>query len=66
MVAMDTLFEVLAALIPSLGVGLLFFLAIRALVNADRNERAALARLDAADAKAALENDSTRDASRST
>ncbi|NLF05879.1 MAG: hypothetical protein GX593_12875 [Actinomycetales bacterium] len=44
---MDTLFEVLAALIPSLGVGLLFYLAIRALINADRNERTALARLDA-------------------
>ena len=36
-----------AALIPSAGVGFLFFLAIRALVNADRTERAALARLDA-------------------
>lgn len=47
MAAMDTLFEVLAALIPSLGVGLLFYLAIRALINADRNERTALARLDA-------------------
>ena len=44
---MNTLLEVLAALIPSLGVGLLFFLAIRSLMNADRNERAALARLDA-------------------
>jgi hypothetical protein len=44
---MGTLGEVLAALVPSVGVGLLFFLAIRALVNADRNERAALARLEA-------------------
>jgi len=44
---METLLEVLAGLIPSVGVGLLFFLAIRSLVNADRNERAALARLDA-------------------
>lgn len=50
---MGTLGEVLAALIPSLGVGFLFFLAIRALVNADRNERAAVARLDAEERKAA-------------
>lgn len=39
----------LAALIPSIGVGLVFWLVIRALVNADRTERAALARLDAQD-----------------
>ena len=44
---MGTLGEVLAALVPSVGVGVLFFLVIRALVNADRNERAALARLEA-------------------
>jgi len=55
MTAMDTMFEVLAALIPSLGVGFLFYLAIRALVNADRNERTALARLDA---KAKADEDS--------
>lgn len=40
----------LAALIPSVGVGLVFWLVIRALVNADRTERAALARMDAEDA----------------
>jgi hypothetical protein len=40
----------LAALAPSVGVGLIFWLAIRALVNADRTERAALARMDAQDA----------------
>ncbi|QJW35801.1 hypothetical protein [Cellulosimicrobium protaetiae] len=37
----------LAALIPSIGVGVLFYVAMRAIVRADRNERAALARLDA-------------------
>jgi len=63
---MDTLFEVLAALIPSLGVGLLFFLAIRALVNADRNERAALARLDAAEAAVVMDNDSSKESPSST
>jgi len=40
----------LAALLPSIGVGLIFWLVIRALVNADRTERAALARMDAEDA----------------
>lgn len=63
---MDSLFEVLAGLIPSLGVGALFFLAIRSLVNADRNERAALARLDAEEAKGRPENDSSLGESRST
>jgi len=36
-----------SALIPSVGVGVLFYFAMRAIVRADRNERAALARLDA-------------------
>ena len=38
---------VLAALLPSVGVGLIFWFAMRAIVNADRSERQALARLDA-------------------
>lgn len=37
----------LAALVPSIGVGLLFWWAIRAVVNADRNERRAQARIEA-------------------
>ena len=44
---MNPLFTALAALLPSIGVGLLFWFAIRALVNADRTERQALARMDA-------------------
>lgn len=36
-----------AALVPPIGVGLLFAFAIRSLVHADRNERTALARMDA-------------------
>ena len=40
----------LAALLPSVGVGLIFWLVIRSLMNADRTERAALARMDAAEA----------------
>jgi hypothetical protein len=37
--------DVLVALAPPVGVGLLFFVAIRALIHADRRERAALARM---------------------
>lgn len=36
--------DVLGALAPPVGVGLLFFLVIRAIVHADRRERAAIAR----------------------
>jgi hypothetical protein len=43
----------LAAILPSIGVGLIFWFAIRALVNADRTERQALARMDAAERLAA-------------
>ncbi|MBE9927341.1 hypothetical protein G8C93_15770 [Cellulosimicrobium cellulans] len=46
----------LAALIPSIGVGVLFYVAMRAIVRADRNERAALARLDAEQDSAARGN----------
>ncbi|KQR11969.1 hypothetical protein [Cellulomonas sp. Leaf334] len=46
---MNPVFTALAALLPSIGVGLLFWFAIRALVNADRTERQALARMDAAE-----------------
>ena len=49
---MNPLFTALAALLPSIGVGLLFWFAIRALVNADRTERQALARMDAAEQQA--------------
>ncbi|WP_062136309.1 hypothetical protein [Demequina aestuarii] len=37
---------ILAGLIPSIGVGLLFWYAMRAVVRADRHERAALAHSD--------------------
>lgn len=39
--------DVLAALAPSVGVGLLFWFAMRAIVRADRRERAAIAALEA-------------------
>jgi len=44
---MNPLFTALAALLPSIGVGLLFWVGMRALVNADRTERQALAKMDA-------------------
>lgn len=37
------LLDVLAVLLPSVGVGVLFFFAMRALLNADRFERKAFA-----------------------
>ncbi|WP_029291616.1 hypothetical protein [Cellulomonas sp. HZM] len=43
----------LAALLPSIGVGLLFWFVMRAVINADRTERQALARMDAAERRAA-------------
>jgi hypothetical protein len=53
---MNDLWPAVAALIPSLGVGVLFYFAMRAIVRADRNERAALARLDAQQESAAVQN----------
>lgn len=44
---MDTALDVLAALAPSVGVGLVFWFAMRAIVRADRAERAAIARIEA-------------------
>lgn len=46
---MHPLVQALAALVPSVGVGLLFWLALRSIIQADRRERIALARLDAQD-----------------
>lgn len=42
----------LAALLPSIGVGLLFWFGMRAVINADRTERQALARMDKAERQA--------------
>lgn len=49
----DVITASLIALAPSVGVGLLFWFAMRKIVRADRNEREALARLDAEDAQRA-------------
>ncbi len=38
--------EFVAALIPSVGVGLLFWFAVRAMISADRRERAAVVELE--------------------
>ncbi len=42
-----TLLDAVVALAPSVGVGLVFWFAMRAIVRADRRERAAIARMDA-------------------
>lgn len=50
---------IVAGIVPSIGVGLIFWYAMRGVIRADRNERAALAEVeaqhDAADAKALQE-----------
>ena len=46
---MDGWGPALAALLPSVGVGLLFWFGMRAVINADRTERQALARMDQAE-----------------
>ncbi|WP_425955984.1 hypothetical protein [Xylanimonas sp. McL0601] len=47
---MDTFWAIVAGVTPSVGVGLIFWFAMRKILRADRNEREALARLDAEDA----------------
>lgn len=53
---MDTTLAVLAGLTPSVGVGLLFWFAMRKILRADRNEREALERMDREAMAAAAEN----------
>ena len=48
---METFLEVVAALAPSVGVGLLFWFAIRKVIHADRAEREAIARMEAEEAR---------------
>jgi hypothetical protein len=47
----------IGALIPPIGVGFLFFVVIRAMITADRRERIALAKMEAAEDRAAKEAD---------
>ena len=43
---MNPVLEVLAALLPPAGVAFLFWLAMRSIIGADRNERKAIAELE--------------------
>lgn len=54
--------KVLAALLPSLGVAFLFYLAVKAMVEGDRRERAAQAELDRAEREQRAGLPSERDA----
>ena len=53
---------VLAALVPSIGVGVLFWLAMRAMMNADAKERQVEAELRAAERAARREKDDAPEA----
>ncbi|PUB27836.1 hypothetical protein C8K30_104288 [Promicromonospora sp. AC04] len=53
---MDMTLAVLAGLTPSVGVGLLFWFAMRKIIRADRHEREALERMDRDAIAAAAEN----------
>ncbi|MGP7960125.1 hypothetical protein ACTVCO_04845 [Sanguibacter sp. A247] len=44
---MDTILNAIGALVPSVGVGALFWLCMRAILRADRSEREALAHFEA-------------------
>jgi hypothetical protein len=50
---MSGLDAVLISIIPSIGVALIFWYAMRAVIRADRRERAELARIDAEEARQA-------------
>ncbi|MCV2395007.1 hypothetical protein OEB99_11875 [Actinotalea sp. M2MS4P-6] len=50
---MNTFWLSVGALIPPIGVGVIFWLVMRWIVRADRQERAAIARIDAAERDAA-------------
>ncbi|MEG3614573.1 hypothetical protein [Isoptericola haloaureus] len=54
---MDTFWAVVAGLVPSIGVGLLFWFAMRKIVRADRNERAAQQQFEQARSERAEMND---------
>lgn len=43
--------DAVVALVPPVGVGLVFWYALRAIIGADRRERAAIARLESSDHK---------------
>jgi len=53
---MSTWQQVLVGVIPSIGVGLIFWFVMRAVIRADRRERQELARIDAEEAKRAAKD----------
>jgi hypothetical protein len=49
---MSTVLSAIGALLPPIGVGVIFWLVMRWILQADRRERAAIARIDAAEREA--------------
>ncbi|GAB4086512.1 hypothetical protein GCM10028784_31420 [Myceligenerans cantabricum] len=56
---MDTFGAVMAGLLPSIGVGVLFWFAMRKIMRADRDERRALDRMERPDVAAAPDSTAT-------
>ena len=52
---MSGLEAVLVSVLPSVGIGLIFWYVMRAVIRADRRERAELAKIDAEEARLAAE-----------
>lgn len=50
----DLIWQVVAGLIPSVGIGFVFYRVVKALVEADRNERRAVAQMEADEAERAM------------
>jgi hypothetical protein len=56
---MSGLEAVMISVLPSIGIGLIFWYVMRAIIRADRRERAELAKIDAEEARLAAEASGT-------
>lgn len=61
---MDQFWAIVVAIVPSIGVGFLFYKVMRAIIEGDRNERLAHSRWEAEQDRLAADNDATTGAAR--
>ncbi|MDO5710168.1 MAG: hypothetical protein Q4P32_00295 [Micrococcales bacterium] len=57
---MDQFWAIIVAIVPSIGVGFLFYKVMRAIIEGDRNERLAHSRWEAEQDRATAENGDAR------